>query len=229
LLIAYSQQPKSSNPILNRITMPLVHSEMIEETCTLLLWKLTEMEWELKENLGDHFNVEELNNISHPQKIREWLASRMLIKTLAEQFGIAYAGLHKDEHGKAFLIDNESHISITHTFEYVAVAINPWAAVGIDMEKSDPKLQRTAHKYLSSEEFVHAENEISKLSIYWCAKEALYKMYGKKKISFKDAIRIQPFSPEHVLIKGKLSDEALTVHSNIHIRWFDGHCLAIAL
>ncbi|WP_031530389.1 4'-phosphopantetheinyl transferase family protein [Dyadobacter crusticola] len=209
--------------------MPLVHSEMIEETCTLLLWKLTETETELRENLGNRFNIEELNNISHPQKVREWLASRMLIKTLAERFGIAYVGLHKDEHGKAFLIDNESHISITHTSEFVAVAINPSAAVGIDMEKSDAKLQRTANKYLSPEEFAHAENDISRLSIYWCAKEALYKMYGKKKISFKEAIRIQPFSVEQVLAEGKLTDEDKIVSSRIHIRWFDGHCLAIAL
>jgi 4'-phosphopantetheinyl transferase len=129
--------------------MPLVHSEMIEETSTLLLWKLTETETELRNNLGHGYNAEELQSISHPQKVREWLASRLLIKTLAEQFGIAYIGTHKDEHGKAFLIDNDSHISITHTFEYVAVAINPYAAVGIDMEKSDEKLQRTSKKYLS--------------------------------------------------------------------------------
>jgi 4'-phosphopantetheinyl transferase len=126
--------------------MPLVHSEMIEETSTLLLWKLTETETELRNNLGHGYNAEELQSISHPQKVREWLASRLLIKTLAEQFGIAYIGTHKDEHGKAFLIDNDSHISITHTFEYVAVAINPYAAVGIDMEKSDEKLAENFQK-----------------------------------------------------------------------------------
>jgi 4'-phosphopantetheinyl transferase len=209
--------------------MPLVHSERIGETCTLLLWKLTETESELRETLGNGFNSEELSSISHPQKIREWLASRMLIKVLVEQFGITYAGLHKDQHGKAFLINNDSHISITHTFEYVAVAINPFAAVGIDMEKSDPKLQRTANKYLSPSEFEHAKNELPNLSIYWCAKEALYKMYGKKKISFKDSIYIHPFSVDNNIVIGKLTDEDLILDSRIHVRWFDGHCLAIAL
>ncbi|CAG5071242.1 hypothetical protein DYBT9623_03374 [Dyadobacter sp. CECT 9623] len=209
--------------------MPLVHSERIGETCTLLLWKLTETESELRETLGNGFNSEELSSISHPQKIREWLASRMLIKVLVEQFGITYAGLHKDQHGKAFLINNDSNISITHTFEYVAVAINPFAAVGIDMEKSDPKLQRTANKYLSASEFEHAKDELPNLSIYWCAKEALYKMYGKKKISFKDSIYIHPFSVDNQIVSGKLTDEDLILDSRIHVRWFDGHCLAIAL
>lgn len=209
--------------------MPLVHSEKIEETSTLLLWKLTEAEAELQRNLGNGFNQAELDRISHPQKKREWLASRMLIKTLAEQFGINYVGIHKDEHGKAFLIDNDSHISITHTSEFVAVAINPAAAVGIDMEKMDAKLQRTSRKYLSPPEFDHASGEMERLCMYWCAKEALYKLYGKKKISFRDSIFIQPFATGDVLLQGQLTDEDLIVRSNIYVRWFDGHCLAISL
>ncbi|TLU99066.1 4'-phosphopantetheinyl transferase family protein [Dyadobacter luticola] len=209
--------------------MPLVHSELIGETCTLLLWKLTETEVELREMLGKSYISQELDAISHPQKVREWLASRLLIKTLAEQFGIAYVGLHKDEHGKAFLIDNDSHISITHTFDFVAVALNPFAAVGIDMEKCDEKLQRTSSKYLSVPEFEHAANEIDTLCMYWCAKEALYKLYGKKKISFKDSIRISHFEKSDELLEGRLTDETLIVTSKIYVRWFDRHCLAISL
>ena len=209
--------------------MPLVHSETIEETCTLLLWQLTEDEAELRENLGRAFISDEILSISHPQKIREWLASRLLVKLLAKKFGIAYVGLKKDEHGKAFLIDNDSHISITHTSEYVAVALNPAAAVGIDMEKSDPKLQRTSRKFLSPPEFDHAGDEIEKLSMYWCAKEALYKLYGKKKISFRESIYIMPFTNTDHLLGGQLTDEELVVQSAIHIRWIDGHCLAVSL
>ena len=153
----------------------------------------------------------------------------MLIKTLAEQFGINYVGIHKDEHGKAFLIDNDSHISITHTAEFVAVAINPTAAVGIDMEKTDPKLQRTSKKYLSPPEYDHAQDQMDRLCMYWCAKEALYKLYGKKKISFRDSIFISPFENADILLRGQLTDEDLVVSSNIYVRWFDGHCLAIAL
>ncbi|MCF2486873.1 4'-phosphopantetheinyl transferase superfamily protein [Dyadobacter sp. CY347] len=209
--------------------MPLVHSEMIEESSTLLLWKLTETETELKETLGYAYNAEELSAITHPQKLREWLASRLLIKIIAEQFGINYIGTYKDEHGKAFLIDNDSHISITHTNDFVAVAINPPAAVGIDMEKMDAKLQRTSKKYLSQPEFEHAGDEIPLLCMYWCAKEALYKLYGKKKVSFKDSIYIEPFDKNALLLKGKLTDLGRDIEANVTVRWFDNHCLAIAL
>ncbi|MCE7066526.1 4'-phosphopantetheinyl transferase superfamily protein [Dyadobacter sp. CY326] len=209
--------------------MPLVHSEKIEEISTLLLWKLTEPVNELTENLGNAFNSEDILTISHPQKLREWLASRLLIKKLAEQFGINYIGTHKDKHGKAFLVDNDSHISITHTFDFVAVAINPLAAVGIDMEKIDPKLQRTSKKYLSQPEFEHAGDQMELLCMYWCAKEALYKLYGKKKISFRDSIYIEPFGTKAEMLKGRLTDEDMVITANITIRWFDQHCLAIAL
>jgi 4'-phosphopantetheinyl transferase len=211
--------------------MPLVHSEKIEENSTLLLWKLTETEEELHTSLGSAYNSEDLETISHPQKKREWLASRLLIKILVEQFGLIYEGTHKDEHGKAFLVNNASHISITHTFDYVAAVINPSAPVGIDMEKSDPKLQRTARKYLSDPEFAHAENDVATLCTYWCAKEAIYKLYGKKKISFKNSIFIEPFHNSAQLIKGKLSDddENLQIHSPIHIRWFEDYCLAVSI
>lgn len=211
--------------------MPLVHSEKIEENSTLLLWKLTETEKELHQSLGSSFNKDDFETITHPQKKREWLASRILIKILVEQFGLSYEGTHKDKHGKAFLVNNTSHISITHTYDYVAAVINPAAPVGIDMEKTDPKLQRTSRKYLSEPEYEHAENEVSRLCMYWCAKEAIYKLYGKKKISFRNSIYIKPFSNFQTVLQGELSDDDdnLRIHSPIHIRWFEGYCLAVSV
>ena len=211
--------------------MPLVHSEKIEENSTLLLWSLTESEPELRKSLGSAYNFKDLESISHPQKIREWLASRLLIKTLAEQTGRFYEGTHKDKHGKAFLVNNDSHISITHTADYVAAVINPLTPVGIDMEKMSEKLQRTSRKFLSESEQTHAGDDLSALCIYWCAKEAIYKLYGKKKISFKESIFIERFSSGAIQISASLTDpeEKRTVYSPVHLRWFGDYCLAIAI
>jgi 4'-phosphopantetheinyl transferase len=209
--------------------MPLVHSEKIDANTTLLLWHLTESEKELTETLGSVNNLDELALISHPQKIREWLASRLLIKKLVEEFGIVYEGLHKDEHGKAFLVNNGSHISLTHTADYVAAVINLTSSVGIDMEKKSDKLVRTARKFLSNGEYEHAGDDMTRLCIYWCAKEAVYKLYGKKKISFKDDIRILAFEADQYLISGTLSDDEKVITSQIQLLWIDDHCLAIAL
>jgi 4'-phosphopantetheinyl transferase len=215
--------------LLNRIIMPLVHSEKIDENTTLLLWSLTESEPELRENLGLVNNMDELDAISHPQKIREWLASRLLIKKLVEEFGILYEGLHKDEHGKAFLVNNGSHISLTHTADYVAAVLNVKSAVGIDMERKNEKLNRTARKFLSDSELLHAGNDVSRLCIYWCAKEAVYKLYGKKKVSLKDAIHIHPFGADNLLVEATLTDGDKVISASVKLFWIGDYCLAIAI
>ena len=97
------------------------------------------------------------------------------------------------------------------------------------MEKLDEKLRRTAKKYLSDTEFIHADSDLAALGIYWCAKEALYKLYGKKKISFKNSIYIKEFTKDENQVSGILTDEEITVSSRIYIRWFDNYCLSIAL
>lgn len=209
--------------------MPLVHSEKIEEASTLLIWRLTETEDQLRKMLGSTYNSEDLDSITHPQKKREWLASRLLIKIISEEFGVVFAGTYKDDHGKVFLAKNDAQISITHTFDYVAAILNPTSAVGIDMEKLDPKLLRTATKYLNERELGHANNKIKNLGIYWCAKEAIYKQYGRTKISFKDNIEVLPFSSDEVLLSGLLETGTGKIQSKIFLRWLDDYCLAVAV
>jgi 4'-phosphopantetheinyl transferase len=209
--------------------MPLVHSEKIEEASTLLLWKLSETVVDLHEKLDATFNYEDLESISHPQKQREWLASRLLIKILAEELGVNFKGTYKDTHGKVYLSANEAHISITHTLDYVAAILNPVVTVGIDMEKLDPKLQRTSRKYLNEKELIHANDEVKILGMYWCAKEAVYKHFGKTGISFKDDIYVLPFSENELMLKAELKSDQETIQSNLHIRWFEDYCLAISI
>lgn len=209
--------------------MPLVHSEKIEQTSTLLVWKLTETETELLGLLDSIYNFEELEGISHPQKKREWLASRLLIKILSQRAGVVFKGTYKDDHGKVFLIHGQAHISITHTFDYVAAVMEDIRPVGIDMEKIDPKLSRTAKKFLNEQELHEACDDLRMLAMYWCAKEAIYKLYGKNKVSFKDDIQISPFSTEDSILIGSVISENEMVNARIHITWFEYYCLAVAI
>jgi 4'-phosphopantetheinyl transferase len=209
--------------------MPLVHSEKIEETSTLLVWKLTETEEELLLLMTEGHNLDDLNHISHPQKRREWLASRNLIKIITEQSVGDYEGTYKDDHGKVYLSNNQAHISITHTYDYVAAILDPTNQVGIDMEKLDAKLQRTAGKFLNEPEHDHANGDLRLLAIYWCAKEAIYKLYGRTKVSFKEDIRISPFYADDSILRGSVNGGHEIVHAQFHVRWFEDYCLAIAV
>jgi 4'-phosphopantetheinyl transferase len=209
--------------------MPLVHSEKINQHCILLVWKLTESEEELLEQLQCNHNDQDLIQISHPQKRREWLSSRLLVKSLTELLGLKYEGTYKDTHGKLYLRNHDAEISITHSLDYVAGIIHESKEVGIDMEAINPKLQRTARKYLDNAEFEHAEDDLTLLAMYWCAKEAIYKLHGKNKVSFKDNIRIAPFDKAQHELQGQIMGIPQIISATLLVRWFETYCLVVAI
>ncbi len=209
--------------------MPLVHAENITEECRLLVWELTESVKGLHEILPAAADLAEFPTISHPQKKREWLAGRVLLAQIVAEAGEVFQGTWKDEHGKPFLIGSPHYISITHTFDYVAAVIHPTLPVGIDMEKMDDKLLRTARKYLNKNEMDEAGDSLSTLCTYWCAKEALFKLNGRNKVSFKNAIRIQPFLQNAAQLHGTLDDAGRRVESELHVRWLGEYCLVVGV
>lgn len=210
--------------------MPLHYAETTPDYCRLLLWKLDEDEDQLRELLPVTNDHAEFDTITHPQKRREWLAGRVLVKKLVEdQACQQYQGMWKDEHGKPFLVGASCPISITHTSEYVAGVLHQSLPVGIDMEKVHPKLIRTARKFLSDPEVQQAGDHLIRLCMYWCAKEALYKLNGRKKVSFRDSIAIAPFAEDATVLEGTLTDTDRQVRARIYIRWVEDYCLAVAV
>lgn len=210
--------------------MPLVHSENMTEECHLMVWRLSETEEELRIGLPSPIDEIELSSISHPQKKREWMAGRLLLSHLVNESGHRFRGIRKDEHGKPFLIDCSCYISLTHTAEYVGAVLHTHQPIGIDMERKHDKLVRTAARYLNERERAHAGEELSCLCIYWCAKEALYKLNGRKKVSFREDIALDYFNPETLNAMGTLHEQGfLPIRANLHIRWIEEYCLVVAI
>jgi phosphopantetheinyl transferase len=124
----------------------------------------------------------------------EWLAGRILLKGLLEKAGLIYHGLQKDAFGKPFLDGYAYPISLSHSYPYVAAQIDSQAAVGIDVEQPKDKLLRIAHRVLNQAEEEDAGKDIAKNCVYWCAKEALYKIYGQRGLTFSTHLHIHPFT-----------------------------------
>ena len=78
------------------------------------------------------------------------------------------------------------------------VMISKRSPVGIDIEQIKEKVERIAHKFMRKDEltFINSDNKISHLYVCWCAKEAVYKCFGQKEISFLDNILLDPFNFE---------------------------------
>ncbi len=173
----------------------------------------------------------EFEAVSHPAKQLEWLASRYAIHTLLENNELIYKGLRKDSAGKPFLEGNNFHFSLSHTQGYAAAVIHPKKPIGIDIELVSTKLSRVAYKFLSISELKEAGDSLEKLCVYWAAKEALYKLHGKKgEISFLENLSIEPFEigKDFFWIKGKITLTNWEQNFKILIRKMGELYLAIA-
>jgi phosphopantetheine--protein transferase-like protein len=67
--------------------------------------------------------------------------------------------------------------------------------VGIDIEQIKQKVERIAHKFMRPTElaFIDDQHKLEQMYVCWCAKEAVYKCYGQKEVSFLDDITLHPF------------------------------------
>lgn len=134
----------------------------------------------------------------HPKKRLEFLASRQLIQRLCEAQQIAYHGIEKDAYGKPHLLQSDYQLSISHSYPMVACAIHPTAPCGIDIESTRPQLAKIKHKFLNSTELERCGSDLHQLCIHWSAKEALYKIHGRKRLSFAEQLVINELADDHI-------------------------------
>ncbi len=155
------------------------------------LWLIQENEETLSEQLGSLHTVPD--SFTHLNKRLEWLAGRLLIRELLASCNLQFEGIVKDQYGKPFLKNLTHHISLSHSYPYVAAIIDSTKIVGIDLEQPKAKLLNIASRVLAKEELADAGDNLTKHCVYWCAKEALIKVYGKKDLTLAENLKIQPF------------------------------------
>jgi 4'-phosphopantetheinyl transferase len=183
--------------------MPVIFLEEIEKDTFIGLWKIEENPAELENQLQlkDH-ELGVLRSLQGNKRNLHWLATRVLLRKMLNTED--YIDCRPDENGKPILLNLPHHISLSHSYDYAAVMISKEKRVGIDIEIIKTKIERVKNKFMTDEElsFIDNKNPIEHLYACWCAKEALYKLNGKKETSFKDNIRLQAFEYAE---KGKLN------------------------
>jgi 4'-phosphopantetheinyl transferase len=150
--------------------------------------------------------------ITNPLKRLEFMAGRALIKSLLENWDLPYKGLTKDAYGKPYLEGSDIRLSLSHSYPFVAAVVHRWKTVGIDLEQPKDKLLKIAHRVLAPPELADAGTDIVKHCVYWCAKESLIKIYGKKDLILAKDLFISPFlcSREGFLIGRILANNSET-------------------
>ena len=158
------------------------------------VWQITESEEELKAmSAVPADEMEEISFIGSESLRRQRLAVRAL---LSEMFDEKVYLSHHDN-GKPYLENNPTNISITHTEKYVAVILHDDLDVGIDIESLDRDFSAVEKKALSEDEIDDLDDDKrnEQLAIYWCAKEAIYKLVSIYNVDFAEQIEVERFRP----------------------------------
>ena len=171
--------------------MALVKLVKINNSSFWAAWKTEEPAASLIEQLALNKNdLTEWDAIHHPRKQAEWLASRAALAAILKSLNIPTCSTYKDSKGKPFLKNSAYHISLANSYPYGVAILHQHHAVGIDIERPSDKLLRIRHKFLNELEMNTVRTHFSHLCIYWCVKESLYKLYGRKQLSLKDNIAV---------------------------------------
>jgi phosphopantetheinyl transferase len=176
--------------------MAIAYRQQVDDDTEFAIWKIEEEADELYSQLQlDEQEKAYYEQLKIGKRNLHWLGTRVLLRKMLRTD--EYIDCKVDAHGKPYLVNLPYHISLSHSFDYAAVMISK-TTVGIDIEQVKEKVERIAHKFMRKEElaFISKEYKIPQLYVCWCAKEAVYKCYGQKEISFLDNIFLEPFGFE---------------------------------
>jgi 4'-phosphopantetheinyl transferase len=206
--------------------MALVYHKKLDPNTSFAIWKIEETADELLAKLQlKHHEISYLDTLVSGKRNLHWLSTRVLLRHMMDTN--EYIDCQVDASGKPYLTNFPHHISLSHSFDYAAVMVSKNKRVGIDIELIKDKIERIAHKFMSVEELAFLSPErIEHLYVCWCAKEAIYKLHGKKNISFLEHIRIKPFSyPGPGSFEASLETGSATNSYTVYFDKFDGYMI----
>ena len=164
-------------------------------------------------------------DIQHEHKRLQWFASRHLANVMLGQPD----AIVNDDTGKPNFKTAAQNISISHTAGFAAVMLSTKYAVGVDIEAIHQKIERIAHKFMQPGEIASLlpDERLAKITLYWGAKESLFKLYGWGGIEFKTQLLIEPFTMQQAgFFKASIETTHLPLRDlTVHYRFFDGHVL----
>ncbi|MCC7302217.1 MAG: 4'-phosphopantetheinyl transferase superfamily protein [Bacteroidia bacterium] len=157
-------------------------------------------------------------------------ASSQVLSCLRMFPGLENSYIVYDKNGKPYL--NEStrgKISLSHSHGMLAIIHDRKSETGIDLEKVGDKVIRIRHKFLHPDELsaCGAQPDARALHIYWGAKEALYKCYGKRSLHFSENLRVEAFTTEtEGEVRGEIRVAGISRIKKLYYR-FMGHYLLV--
>lgn len=202
--------------------MPLFKSISVPDGL-LAVWYITESSGELL----SFFSPEEIaepdfQKFTYEKRKAEWLAIRALLK---QMIGSGFEISYSDE-GKPILAHPVyHHISISHSRDFAAVYIHQLQSVGIDIESINRNYASVKKRYLSEAELEQANENPMLQCIYWCAKEAVFKLVDEDGVDFRKQIQVIAFDPEQETFFARFVYGNQGKTYQLRYTTFNQHCL----
>ncbi len=155
-----------------------------------------------------------------------WLSYRNLLKELIPPE--EYSHVIYDDCGKPYMENNLHFLSVAHSGKFSAAIVSKRKQVGIDIEMIHPKIEKVVSKFLSEteKEQITEKDRLEQLFIHWAAKEALYKLYGRKELDFKVNMFINPFSyAEKGELIAAIKNEEMDRNFNLHYEKIENYMM----
>ena len=181
--------------------MPFLKDFIINNSTKIMTWNIVPGELD-ESHLNEH--DKNLLNKRNEQISREhFLAVRKLLNIENPDININY-----DQNGKPYLNNNKG-ISISHSNKLVGIGLSNEIDFGIDIQIKTDKILNIQKKFLSKNELLQLEsiNTIESLTKIWSAKESIYKLLGKKGVSFSRDLEIDFSSKNNVFKTGHYINE----------------------
>lgn len=145
-------------------------------------------------------DVASASRFQNDKRRREHLAWRRVVRNeLGRGVVIDY-----NEVGAPIVDIPNTHISVAHGGERVAVAIAD-EPVGVDIESLDRNYEKVKSRFMSP-----AEEALSDMeewpAMVWTAKEAIYKLYGKREVDLTEDIHIIGLNTETMTLSAEVRD-----------------------
>ncbi len=190
--------------------MGLLFKEYVNSNCLLGLWETEEDFFTLYSGLNlSKEEIDTLNSFRNYDRKLEWLTvRRLLYEMTGPDVKIFYNGKRKP-----FLNDRKYNISISHSHKLTSILLSKQCRVGVDLEYISNEIGPLANKFLNQKEKQEARlsGEDYHIYLYWCAKEAIFKICDKQDISLRKHIYIDPFEPGD---EGKLTGRVCKNQNN---------------
>lgn len=154
-----------------------------DKGCSVYVWHIQESVEELEALLPQV----DLPVSKSQQRRKERLAVRLLL----QQAGIT--GLAYEESGKPYLVDGP-YISISHSRDWVCVALHDSRPIGIDLECFSDRMLALSQRFMNAEELSSLPHDKTVMHLAWCAKEATYKIFGDSLVDFRASMTVLPFA-----------------------------------